>query len=258
MFTLALVTGATSGIGEALCNLLAEQKVPLLITGRNTERLHQIAERLGVHTTVKTLVADLSIIEQRRQLIEMIKAHSPDLVINNAGFGLYGEALARSTAEEMAILEVNGNAVLEITLEAARHLSNEHKKGTICNIASIAAFHPFPNSAVYAASKAFVLSVSQALDIEFESKGVRVLAACPGMVATRFSERASGKKSERNPRAMSAEFAAKEILWQIRSGKRCHLFDWRYRWANYFAYLFPTSWRSRVLRNIIAKRLPKS
>lgn len=254
-FSKALVTGASSGIGEALCHLLASKGIALIITGRNGERLEALKDQLTVPVTCFT--ADLSTKEGRSKTIEHIHAQTPDLVVNNAGFGLYGEALSHSTAKQVEIVDVNVTAYLEIMLEAARTLTANRKKGVILNVSSSAAFEVFPSLAVYAASKAFINSCSQAFDFEMAPLGVRVLAACPGMVNTSFSERASSSQSKVNvdPLSMTPEFAAEEIWWQIQSQNPLHIFNWKYRLAVMFGSLFPTRWVASILKKRIDERL---
>lgn len=233
----ALVTGATSGLGKALCQLLASKNIPLIITGRDEEELKNLGQLLTV--PVITLPANLSKEEDRKKVIDLIREYTPDLVINNAGFGLYGEALSHTTEEQMDILRVNGNAVLELTLEAARSLKTAGKPGTILNISSAAAFFVFPRFSVYAAVKGFVKQFSMALDIELSPYGIRVLTACPGQIKTAFRARASKGRSQRPGRyAMCLKSAAEHIWHQIQTGKRVFVFDKRYqlmvflsRWA---------------------------
>lgn len=240
---LALVTGASSGLGKALCHLLAKKGIRLIVTGRNRDRL----EGDIIHVT------DLA--KSRDGLIKLIHEHTPDLVINNAGWGLYGDALSHTTKEQMDILEVNGNAVLEISLEAARAMINAKTEGAIVNIASGAAFFAFPTLAVYAASKAFVGSFSEAFDMELEDHGIRVLCSCPGPIATDFASRASKNKvGKGSPSAMSPEKAAEHVWKQIELGKREYIFNWRTRWAVRLARLFSRYAVKRVLRRSIAKR----
>lgn len=255
-FSLALVTGATSGIGEALCHLLAEQKINLLITGRNAVKLDQLARKLQSKVNVIPFVADLSTVSGQKGVVEKIREHVPDLVINNAGFGLYGEALSHSTEDEVQILDVNCNTVLELSLEAARSLRAQERQGTIVNIASVAAFLPFPYSAVYAASKAFVSQFSLAFDFELKPYGIRVLTACPGMVKTEFNERAGGKGiPAQHAFAMTAEYAAGQIWWQICKGKALHIFDWKNRVAIWLSRFMPRNLIMRALKSSIAERL---
>lgn len=256
-FSLAFVTGATSGIGEALCHLLASKGIALFITGRDQNKLMALADNLGKQVQVKWKVADLAHADQRKALIAELTLTPPDLVINNAGFGLYGDLLTYSTEQQMEILTVNGNAVLELTIETAKLLSLQKKSGTILNVASASAFHYIPSFAVYAAVKAFIVQFSQALDIELAPLGIRVLVSCPGMVATNFTKRASGNKIPfTNLMSLSAAKAADEIWFQIQKGKRCYTFDWKTRWGIYFSYLFPKSWIARFLRGMIIKRIP--
>ncbi len=238
-FTLALVTGASSGIGAACCRLLARQGIPLLLTGRDSQRLNALADELKAIVPVKTLIADLADADARARLIAMIYAHTPDLMINNAGFGLYGDALTYDTKMQMEIVDVNAAAVLELTLESARALLSKDKKGTILNVSSAADMLIFPRLAVYAASKAFVSQLSQSLDYEFRPHGIRVLVACPGQVATAFSKRASADPVRAMNRfSMSAEFAAEQLWKQISNGKARHVFDWKTKLGAIFLRFF--------------------
>lgn len=252
-FKLALVTGATSGIGEALCKLLAAKGIDLLITGRNVEALNRLTHMLQQHVKVVAFPADLS--KDRSIVVEKIKEYKPDLVINNAGFGIYGTALSHPVSEEMEILNVNANAVLELTLEAAKTMIQHKQHGVIMNVASAGAFVVFPYSAIYAASKAFVVNASLALDSEMESSGVRVLVSCPGMVDTQFNSRAARSVQKPHSIAMSSEHAAEQIWWQIQKRKPCHIFDWKTRWGIYLSKLFPKKTIAHLLRNIIARRI---
>lgn len=256
-FSLALVTGATSGIGEALSRLLASQGIDLIITGRNISKLEELATELGTKVHVDCFSADLASQDDRQKVIRKIYEKIPDLVINNAGFGLYGPALTHTTASQLEILNVNGNAVLEITMEAARALATRSKAGTIMNIASAAAFQVFPELAIYSAAKTFVVQFSQALNIELKSQGIQVLAACPGMVATDFSRRAA---KEKEPflltSAISSEEAAKHIWDQIQSANPVYIFDWKTRWMTYLSRIAPKCIVAMVLRSKIRRRTP--
>jgi len=99
-FSLAFVTGASSGLGAGICRLLASKGIPLLITGRNVERLKILADELQMLVPVEIIAADLSIEKERERLIDKIHEHVPDLIINNAGFGLYGPALTYETRQQ--------------------------------------------------------------------------------------------------------------------------------------------------------------
>jgi hypothetical protein len=258
-YQLALITGATSGIGKALCYLFARQGIDLIITGRTMCHLMHLKEELGPKVGVQVVACDLEKREERARLIEVIHEKCPDLVINNAGFGLYGEALTYSTSEQMSMLDVNGKAVLELTLESARTLISKNKPGLILNMSSAAAFQIFPTLAVYASVKAFVSHFSQSLDFEFRAYGVRVLTACPGMVDTPFQAKASGNAVlKKEPATMSAEKVA-ELIWrQIKSQTPLVIMDWKYRFLTALSKLIPKNWLATMLsKNILARIKPR-
>lgn len=257
-FKLALVTGASSGIGAALCRLLASKGISLIASGRNADRLQALADELKPESNVIPLTADLATQEGRKRIVDALYQYQPDLVVNNAGFGLYGEALTYETREQVEILNVNSAAVLELTLEGARAMISAEKKGVILNVSSAAAMQVFPCMAVYSASKAFVNQMSESLDFEMRSYGVRILASCPGVVLTSFRTRAAGIENvPENTPAMSAEFAAEQIWRQIQKEKPLHVFDWKTRLATYLSrFIVPKSWVAALLTKIVESRHP--
>lgn len=258
-FSLALVTGATSGIGTALSRLLARKGINLILTGRNEAQLNALSIELGSLVAIQTIAADLSTIEDRHNIVRMIRKETPDLIINNAGFGLYGKAINHEVSEQLDIVDVNVTALLEFTLEGAKALKEKKKQGVILNVSSTAGFYTFPYMAVYTASKAFVNNVSQALDMEMQKSGIRILAACPGMVATNFSKRAGGKE-ETIPGGivMTPEYAAEEIWSQIIRRDPLYLFSRFYRWVTrYLVPLMPRAWVLNIVKNNINSRTTK-
>jgi uncharacterized protein len=250
LFKRALITGASSGIGEALARLLAHKGIALILSGRNQKRLEEVAQIVKAE---KIIVADLQNTEQRQELVAIIRNTTPDLVVNNAGFGVYGDVLSIPVAEQLAILEVNGAAPLELTLEAARALIHKGKKGVVMNVSSVAGEHPCPGMSVYGGAKSFLTQVSQALNTELSSKGVEILVSCPGMVATDFANRAAKRAIEitKGP-ILTPQFAAEQIWWQIQKRKEKHIFNWQYSLGSWCAtYLAPSS----LIRKIIWKRI---
>lgn len=255
---LALVTGASSGIGTAACEFLADKGINLIISGRNNEQLDRLQKKLREKVSVLTVIADLSTSEGRSHLISLLHAKVPDLVINNAGFGLYGEALSHSTDAQVEILEVNARAVLELTLEAARALIASKKQGVILNVSSAAAFQILPSTSVYAASKAFVNQFSQAFDFEVKRYGVRILSFCPGRVLTDFQRRAGGRNDSLTTYGMmSADFVAKKMWEQIINLKPCYIIDWKYRLMNFISYFIPKNWIGSFNNFLITKIIKK-
>lgn len=252
---IALVTGATSGIGKALCRLLAKKGFTLLITGRNEAELDSLISELSPNVILKSVKADLTLHEGLLAVTEAIQAFCPTLVVNNAGFGLYGDALSYPNDEQEKIIDLNVKALAEIALEGARTLISNHKKGVVLNISSAAAFQIAPGMAVYAASKAFVNSFSQSLDEELKSYGVRVLAACPGKVDTSFSERAGRIGHAEKRGVMTPEYVA-EALWdQLVKLKPLQIIDWKYRVLTALSYCVPRSWTASVFKKNIADRI---
>jgi uncharacterized protein len=247
-FSLALVTGASSGIGEALSFLLADKGINLIIHGRNIENLKRIQNTLAAKVNVDLISADLANRSERKKVSEMIHSRKPDLMINNAGFGLYGPALSHETEQVMEILEVNANAVMELTLEAARAMTSAGIKGVILNVSSSAGEIPVaPGFAAYSASKAFVNHFSQSLDMELQPIGIRVLSAAPGFVKTNFSKRAGGKKNNLIQNiTMTSEFAAEQIWRQIQKGTPLFLFDWKNRFLVKCSILFHKKWVAKI------------
>jgi uncharacterized protein len=250
---LALITGASSGIGEALARLLAEKGYSLILTGRNATKL----EVIGLATeALETIVADLQYKEGRDKVTQAIRERVPDLVINNAGMGFYGEALTLPIADQLSVLRVNAEVVLELTLEAVQALAKSGKQGIVMNVSSVAGEYPMPGMSVYSASKAFVTNVSQGLNTELSSKGIHVLVSCPGMVSTDFANRAARRQvpQEGGP-VMSPSFAAEEIWKQIERKQEKHIFNWQYRLGSLVAtQLLPLSWVKKAVWKQIQKR----
>jgi short-subunit dehydrogenase len=190
----ALVTGASSGIGEAFAEALAARGTKLLLAARSDDRLQAVAKalRAGYGAQVETVSVDLSERDGARTLqrAAIERGFEPDLLINNAGYGTFGPFVERSIEEQLGMVHLNVEAVVALTHWYLPRMV-ARGGGAIVNIASAAAFQPLPYFATYAASKAFVLSFSEALWAEHRRSGVRILAVCPGPVAdTRFGERA--------------------------------------------------------------------
>lgn len=256
---LALVTGASSGIGESLAYLLADKGINLILHGRNVNNLEKIAAVLKKKVNVEIIIADLNDSIERKKIIDKIYERTPDLVINNAGFGLLGNALTYETHQLLEIIEVDGLAVLELTMEAARALAAKGKKGVILNVSSSAGEIPIsPGLAIYSAAKAMVNRFSQSLDVEFRKLGIRVLVSCPGLVKTNFHHRAGGNQepSIYQKWAMTSEYAAKEIWWQIEKEKRVHVFDRKTWMFVQISKIFPRNWVASVYHKFVFQRTP--
>ena len=187
-----LITGASSGIGEAMARQLARDGAHLLLTARSEEQLERLADEFrGIGAQAEVFAHDLGEPGAAQTLYERITeaGHSPDVLINNAGFGKLGEFVEfdAATSENMITLNVtNLVALTRLCLPDMLHRGT----GGVLNVASTAAFQPVPYFAVYGATKAFVLSFSEALSAEVAGSGVHVTCLCPGPTSTGFGDRA--------------------------------------------------------------------
>jgi short-subunit dehydrogenase len=220
---ITLITGASSGIGTALAHEFAAHGHELVLVARREQALgalaHAIAAKGGPRPTV--LCADLARTDAMQDIAKALDQHGlePDVVVNNAGFGLLGAADELDRAEQLAMIDLNVRALTDLSLAFIDSL--KRRRGGILNVASIAAFMPGPGMAVYYASKAYVLSFSEALHRELKPNGVRVTVLCPGPVPTEFQARA-GITGELFPRLLtrSAERVAGDGYRGLKEGRR--------------------------------------
>ncbi len=222
---IALVTGASSGIGLELATLLAREGHDLICVARNRERLEQIArglrEEFGGAVTV--IPRDLAEPEAARAVAAEVESRGfpLEILVNNAGFGVYGRFAETSLEQELAMIQVNLVALTELT---KRFLPGMLRRGhgRILNVASTAAFQPGPLMAVYYATKAYVLSFSEALANETAGTGVTVTALCPGPTITEFQNRAGvgGTRLFHSPLVRDARSVALAGYRGMRRGRR--------------------------------------
>jgi uncharacterized protein len=201
---LALVTGASSGIGRALALRLASEGYDLILVGRDRQALSAVAaEASPAHCRIESI--DLSCPGAGLQLMCRLGS-SLDVLVNNAGFGLHGKFLDTALEDERALVSLQIGALLELT-KAALPTMVERGRGRILNVASVYAFSPVPKQSVYSATKAFMLSFSQSLADELAGTGVTVTTLCPGITSTQFRSRA-GMKEKQTRLSMTAEQVA--------------------------------------------------
>jgi short-subunit dehydrogenase len=183
----ALVTGASSGIGEAFARALSARGHPLLLVARRRDRLEALARDLGASPEEAVLAADLQRPGAARAIGEEVarRGIEVDLLVNNAGLGHTARFHEQPADRIAAMLDVNLRALVELTHVFLPGLVHR-RRGAVVNVASNAAFQPVPFLAVYAATKAFVLSFTEALATELRGTGVRVQALCPGLTRTEF------------------------------------------------------------------------
>lgn len=187
----ALVTGASSGIGKAIAEQLASDGTRLVLVARDEARLNAVAESVEVDCEV--LVADLadpSALSRVEDRLRDDEAGPIDLLVNNAGFGFGGPFHELDVERSASVLAVNVVAVHRLAQVAAATMVARGGGGGILNVSSMAAFAPTPNSATYAATKAFVNSLSESLHAELDEHHIHVSALCPGFTRTEFQDRA--------------------------------------------------------------------
>jgi short-subunit dehydrogenase len=223
MRPVTLLTGASAGIGAALAHVFAAHGHELVLIARREQRLAELADAIAAkgHQKPVVLPFDLAQADVAERIGRELAARGlePDIVVNNAGFGLVGSAAALDRAEQLAMIDVNVRALTDLSLAFVGSL--ERHRGGILNVASVAAFLPGPGMAVYHATKAFALSFSEALHCELAVRGVRVTALCPGPVPTEFQARA-GIAGESSPALLteSAEAVAEQGYRGLKDGRR--------------------------------------
>lgn len=211
----ALVTGATSGIGRDITRYLASLNYEVYAVGRNVEKLEELQNELGKN--VKTIKMDISSKENCIALYEEIKDKNIDLLVNNAGFGVFGNFTETDLEKEVNLINTNITAVHVLTKLFLKDMV-KNNKGKILNVASIAGFAPGPLMAAYYSSKAYVLRLTESIyeELKKQKSNVTISVLCPGPVATNFNNVANVKFSIK---ALSSEYVAKYAIDKTLKGK---------------------------------------
>lgn len=198
----ALVTGASAGLGSEFARQLSAKGYRLVLVARRKDRLDALAAELG---HARAVASDLSAPGAAAALMADLTAHGEtvSLLVNNAGFGLAGRAATLDPARQRQMIDVNCGALVDLALAVLPDMLAK-KRGAILNVASTGAFQPGPGFAVYFATKAFVLSFSEALHEEVRREGISVSALCPGPTATEFSA-VAGFAGNRGFESLSAD-----------------------------------------------------
>jgi short-subunit dehydrogenase len=231
----AVVTGATAGIGAAFARALAAEGYELVLVARDGARLAALADELPVKAT--PLPADLTTAEGRAPVEELL-AGDVDLLVNNAGMSL-GRSLLKASPEDLdALLALNVAAVQRLTRAVLPGMV-ERRRGDVVNVSSVAGFLAQPGS-TYSASKAWVTNFSESTGLAMRRHGVRVMALCPGYTRTEFHQRA-GVDAGKIPNWLwlSADDVVRAGLRDLRRGKPVSVPDWRYKAATFGARYGP-------------------
>ncbi len=213
---IALVTGASAGIGRDIARSLAKHGINLIITARRKDRLQALKEELTEQygVKVKVITADLSSVEQCKELHRRVQQYNIDIFVNNAGLGVFGEFTETDLDKELNMLDINVRA-FHILFKLFLQDFVKRDSGYILNLASLAGFMPGPLFASYYASKAYIVRMTTAVHEELRCKksNVRLSMLCPGPVQTEFMERA-GVTFAMQPQSSEyvAEYAVREMF----------------------------------------------
>src|SRR6476660_5661511 len=221
---ITVITGASSGIGVALARVFAQHGHELALVARREDRLHALAEEIAGSGARRPIViaADLFKTGAARVIGEALTAQGaePQFVVNNAGFGLVGPAGALDRDEQLQMIDLNVRALTELSIAFVDSLARN--RGGILNVGSMAGFLPGPGMAVYYATKAYVLSFTEALHSELAPRGIKVAVLCPGPVPTEFAERAGISDRSMAPSLLtkSADYVAEAGYRGLMEGRR--------------------------------------
>ena len=245
---LAVVTGASSGIGREIARELSSSGYEVVLVGRNEGELRKTAALLQGPSQIRTM--DLTRKEERESLIEEFA--SADILVNNAGFGIFGEFLENDEESAEKLVETNVIALQHLTCAFLRNMVAKDE-GRILNVASIAGFLPGPLMASYYASKAYVVRLSEAIREELRARKSKATISilCPGPVDTSFSERAGVRFALKG---MTPGKVASYAVPRFLKG-RFYLFpDWRTRAIRPFLHLLPSSLLANIAMRIQRKK----
>jgi hypothetical protein len=256
---IALITGASSGIGLELAKLFARESHDLALVARSHETLKHIAENLqqtyGVQ--VKCYTKDLSISSTPEEIFEALQTEGGniDILVNNAGFGWRGEFAKMNTADALEMIQVNITSLTHLTRLFLPGMI-ERKRGKILNVASTAAFQSGPLMATYYASKAYVLNFSLALSEELQGTGVTVTAFCPGPTVTGFGQRAgfTNKKILGGVISMNASIVALDGYKGLMKGKPLVVSGWKNWLGTQLVRLVPRTLPGKLVKGVQQKR----
>lgn len=253
----ALITGASGGIGLEFANIHAEKGFNLVITARSEDKLNTLRQDLQVKhgVSVDVIVADLSHQDAPQKIFTEIQERGIEIeyLINNAGFGGHGAFVDRNWKDDESMIDLNIKALTELTHLFLPQML-QRNSGKILNVASTAGFIPGPLQAVYYATKAYVLSLSEALAEEVYGTKVTVTALCPGPVATGFAKRGDLENLEAFKNAKSPRSVAECGYKAMIDGKRVVINQWDIQLMLYWIVpLLPRSWVARISKRFMEK-----
>lgn len=249
-----LITGASSGIGLELARCFAADKSRLVLLARNTRALQSLADELHRDHGIQTLVltADLSRPETPARVFNELQQAGVkvDVLVNNAGFGAHGAFAGLPLQRQLEMIQVNVAALTELTGLFLPGML-ERKRGGVLNVGSVAGFVSGPGMAVYFATKAYVLSFSEALAGELAETGLTVTALCPGPTATNFGKVARGPKARQfKAPKMTAESVARCGYRAFRRGRVLSVPGLQNQFLIFLMRITPRRWQRKAVRSL--------
>lgn len=247
---LAVITGASSGIGKEIAYRLAKQNYNLILIARRLDRLESIKNDLSEYPiSVELLDYDISDLNHCKTLVASLKSNKPDIFINNAGFGVYGDSLTVNTDKELEMINLNIISLHYLTKELIQIMD----KGNIINISSMAAFLPTPLLASYAATKAYVYSYSQAVNYELKknNKQVNIMTVCPGPVKTEFNQVAN---ADPKMKGITVEQCVDSIIKGLNKNKSLVIPSFKMKFLRFIMRFVPTSLILKVSHKVQSKK----
>jgi len=256
---IALITGASSGIGLELAKIFARESHDLALVARSHDKLKSIAEDIQqtYSVQVKYYTKDLSISSAPEEIFEALQSEGGniDVLVNNAGFGWRGEFAKMELTDALGMIQVNITTLTHLTRLFLPGMI-ERKRGKILNVASTAAFQPGPLMATYYASKAYVLSFSEALAEELQGTGVTVTALCPGPTATGFGKRAgfTNEKIFGDVLSMDSRTVAINGYKGLMNGKSLVVSGWKNWLGTQLIRFIPRPLPAKMIKKVQQKR----
>ncbi len=252
---LVLITGASSGIGAELARVCARARHDLVLVARSREALEALAEELAraYGIAAHVMAQDLGVAGAAAKLHGEVRARGlvVEILVNNAGFGLMGDFVSLSAERQREMIALNVTALTELCQLFGADMA-ALGEGKILNVASVAAFSPGPLMAVYFATKAYVLSLSVALDAELSGRGVSVFCLCPGPTETRFSQTASAAKTKLFARGpMSAARVAEGAYAALTRKDRVVILGLKNRLIAFMTRLVSRPFAARVTQKLL-------
>lgn len=254
---IALITGASSGIGRDMARILNNLNYDIIITARNEESLKELKKELNEknNNKVDIYLADLSKEEECLKLYNEVKEkyQNIDLLINNAGFGLCGKMINTDLETEMKMIDTNIKAMHILTKMFLKDMV-QRDSGRILNVASVAAFMAGPLMATYYASKNYVLKFSQAIkeELKKDKSNVKISVLCPGPVNTNFNKVANVKFALKG---LSSEYVAKYAINKTLKGKFLIIPGWKIKIARFLSKISPDTISTKICYHMQSKKI---